>query len=214
MGSSSAGVRVNCGRVHKTAFLGGGLEFRLRVNDCTYTPAEDSELAIEAMRVLARRGRRYDSIVDIGTGSGVLALEAKTLLGAKRVVAVDSMICPALSARDNLPSSIMVAVCPYASCIRGSWDLAVVNPPYLPEDPPEFNVWSCAKEAGWAGGKGVMEALIKSAIRLASEVLVVSSTLSPIKTPDLLRSLGFKAELLAFKSFFMERIEVYWGWRS
>ena len=200
--------------MHEVAFTGGELELLLRVNDCTYAPAEDSQLAVEAMRVLAGRRGGYESVVDLGTGSGVLALAARMILGASRVVAVDSMYCPAISARENLPPDIMVVVCPYASCIRRSWDLAIVNPPYLPEAPPELNVWRCAPEAGWAGGEGVMEALIRSAARLAREVLVVSSTLSPIRITELLGELGFETELLASKPFFMERVEVYWGWRS
>ncbi|MCE4611590.1 MAG: 50S ribosomal protein L11 methyltransferase [Desulfurococcales archaeon] len=200
--------------MREVSFSGGGLEFKLSINDCTYEPAEDSELAVEAMSLLAERGRRYDSVIDVGAGSGILALAARRILRARRVAAVDAMICPATSARENLPPDVMVVVCPYASCIRGPWDLAVVNPPYLPEHPPRASVWDCSLEAGWAGGGGVMESLIRSVARLAREVLAVSSTLSPVRLPSLLSRLGFNVELLASRPFFMERVEVYWGWRS
>jgi release factor glutamine methyltransferase len=184
------------------------------VNDCTYEPAEDTVLAIEAMSRLESMGLRVESAVDIGSGSGALALAAREILGARRLAAVEYSLCAAQASRQTLPPDAVVAVCPFASCLRGPWDLAVVNPPYLPEKPVKASPWECSAELWWAGGSGVMEGMIRAAARLSRRVIAVQSTLSPVSASDILKSLGFNVRILAAESFFMERLEVVWAWRS
>ncbi len=186
---------------------------KLLVNECTYPPSDDTELLIEAMEELASRGRAYDSVIDIGSGSGVLALAAQKLLGATRLAAVDASFCAALSAKANLGARHLVAVCPNAACIRGRWDLAIVNPPYLDEEPGHVSPWNCEHKLWWAG-RGLMEAMVSAGASLAREVLVASSTLSPVDPKVILASKGLRVEVLASRSFFMERLEAVWAWRG
>lgn len=151
-------------------------------------------------------------MIDLGTGSGVLALAAREIFNAPLIVAVDIHECPAYSARRNLGSEPLVAVCRSASCISGFFDLAILNPPYLPIDPGSEGGCEGVEGLAWSGGGGVMEELIRASAGLASEVIAVYSSLSPVNPVALLEKLGFNTRILASKRFFMESLEVVHAW--
>lgn len=189
----------------------------LWVNECTYPPSDDSLLAVEAMRAMAESGAGYERVLDLGTGSGVLAVAAHRIFRPRLVAAVDSSWCAAESAARNLPPGSLVAVCRDARCLGGSWDLVIVNPPYLPEEPPEPPL-DCGGmlEASWRG-LGVAESMVGAAAGLGREVLVVYSSLTRPSPAEVLRGLGFRVEVLARRAFFMEEIVVARGvapWRG
>ncbi|BAN89893.1 methyltransferase [Aeropyrum camini SY1 = JCM 12091] len=192
-----------------------GGSMRVYINRCTYPPSDDTVLALEAMEALRREGRVYRSALDLGTGSGALALAALRVLGAWRVVAVDAYPCPALAARATLPPQALVALCPYASCVSGGFDIALVNPPYLPEKPPLPGGQGCSPTLAeaWAG-EGVMRGMLEAAGRLAREVLAVYSSLSGVTPQEVLGAMGFASRVLASERFFMERLEVVHAWRG
>ena len=184
------------------------------LNECTYNPSHDSLLAIEALKILRDRGASYDSVLDLGTGSGVLALASYILFKPRRLGAIDLSWCSLEAARMTLPSGALLALCDKGRCLRGGWDLVVVNPPYLPEEPPE-PPWGCGEmlEAAWSG-LGVVEGMVKAAAGLGREVLVVYSSLTRPRPPELLKRLGFHLEILVKQGFFMEELSVVYGVRS
>ncbi|MCE4613769.1 MAG: 50S ribosomal protein L11 methyltransferase [Desulfurococcales archaeon] len=198
-------IRLNVGPVG---------EIVLSINDCVYEPSDDSFLVAEALGKLRAEGRKYESIVDIGTGSGVLALVAYLLFKPRRLVAVDISPCSVLSARINLAGEVIVSRCYGASCLSGSWDLAVVNPPYLPL-PAIKEPYTCREmlEASWSG-LGVYEKLLHEASRLAREVLAIHSSLYPTSPEAVLVSRGFEYRILASAVFFMEKLVVIHAYKG
>ncbi|MCE4604203.1 MAG: class I SAM-dependent methyltransferase [Aeropyrum sp.] len=213
MGARSRSPREGCGGLRELEIDTRAGRLRVFVNECTYPPSDDSELAVEALAVLREEGRSYSSIIDLGSGSGVLALAAYKIFRPRIIAAVEAHRCPAVSSRLSLPSHLLVAICPSASCLKSVFDLAIVNPPYLPERPPRGDECGEVLARSWAG-EGVMEGMLGAAAGLAREVLAVYSSLSPIGVPEFFRRLGFSFRVLASRRFFMESVEVGHAWRG
>ena len=84
------------------------------------------------LRLLAAHLRSGERVIDLGTGSGILAMAARRL-GAGRVVAVDDDPAALAVARTNLAANGLKGRVTFvrsdaaAACSRGSFDLALVN---------------------------------------------------------------------------------------
>ncbi len=91
-----------------------------------YEPREDSEL-------LRKYVKRFASgnVLDMGTGSGVLAEEAVKKKNVKSVTAVD--INPEVKKYIKNPK-IKVIISDLFSKVKGKFDVIIFNPPYLPQD--------------------------------------------------------------------------------
>lgn len=143
-----------------------GLEFA--VSDAVLIPRPDTEVLVEqALRRLGERGPAGAAprVVDLGTGSGIVAIVLARLCGSATVSAVDLSPAALAVARTNAARH-GVAVrflegdwyCPLA---EETFDLIVANPPYvvagdphlqrdgLPFEPP------AALTDGVAGGDGL-----------------------------------------------------------
>ncbi|MCX8196461.1 MAG: 50S ribosomal protein L11 methyltransferase [Acidilobaceae archaeon] len=182
-------------------------EITLRLHPCVYEPAEDTYLAMEALWRLKLMGRSYESIVDVGTGSGALALFAYMAFRPPLVLATDISPFAVSVARQNLPPEVHVVRCSGLCSTRG-WELAILNPPYLPEKREEDGC-SGWLSAAWAG-EGAMEELVQEALSGASEVLLVYSSLSPFK-PELE---GIRRLRLASNKFFFEELYAELIWKG
>ncbi len=176
------------------------------MDDLVYQPDEDSFLMLDALqKINIEEGM---PALDMGTGSGILSVEMAKR-GAK-VTAVD--INPyALEATRQLAERIGVPVTLVHSNlfenVRGSYDLIVFNPPYVPtpdEEPHDL------ESIAWHGGRtglSVILPFLSSAPRFLNPsgrilLLVSSRTESPPAFP------GFSMCLLEKKSFFFERLFV------
>ncbi|GAA2543613.1 MULTISPECIES: HemK2/MTQ2 family protein methyltransferase [Streptomyces] len=163
-----------------------------------YAPQEDTELLIGA---LSDEPVPPDAdVLDVGTGSGALALEAARR--GTRVTAVDVSWRAACAARLNaLMAGVPVRVRRgnLFDPVRGeSFDLILTNPPYVPapggERPPRG-----AARAWDAGGDGrlVLDRICREApalLRPGGVLLLVQSALSsPELTLGHLREAGMKA---------------------
>ncbi len=192
--------------------------YRLVYCEKVYEPAEDTWLAAS---MIAGDGRGIRLCVDIGTGTGILALTCFTRLALHTVIAIDVNPCAAYCAKKNAEiwgAEIVVNVvqCSHATCIRGGIDgvLVVYNTPYLPVEEKPLD--DCLDEVATTGG--ISEALhaIGEAERIsggknACIVLVFSSLSNPQGDPlnDVLGSLhekGFRVESIRKQHFFFEDI--------
>lgn len=174
----------------------------LQVTDGVYAPQEDSWLLSGVLEASGlAEGRR---VLDICTGSGVLALEAARL-GAREVLAFD--LCPAAvecasgnAAASGLPVEVRLGTLQDAAQ-HGPFDLVVTNPPYVPSTlPPAGTGPDRAWDAG-ADGRVVLDelcALAPGLIPPGGALLLVQSEFSaPQQTVQMLTDSGFIAHTAA-----------------
>ena len=122
------------------AYLTGTREFwsvPLAVTPDVLIPRPETELLVE--RVLAGRVDGEPRILDLGTGSGALAIALARELPAARVVAVDVSpaavtVATANAARAGVAERVTVVVGSWTSPLDAAarFDVIVSNPPYVP----------------------------------------------------------------------------------
>lgn len=163
---------------------------------------------------LKSQGKAYDRIVDVGSGTGILALAAYKLFKPPVLAAIDISPYAVELSRRNLPPEVHVVRCFGLSCLESSWDLVILNPPYLPGEPPR-EPRGCLEwvEYAWSGS-GLMYELLLEAFNVSREVLTVYSTLSPVDSGALALKLGFKVERLGFRRFFYEELRAILAYRG
>ena len=126
------------------AYLVGEAEFRsrvFRVSPAVLIPRPDTEVLVEqALRRLP--GKESPTVLDLGTGSGIVAVSLALECPAARVVAVD-ISPPALAVAAGNAARLGAAI----ECLAGDWyaplagrrfDLIVANPPYIAADDPHL----------------------------------------------------------------------------
>jgi release factor glutamine methyltransferase len=102
------------------------------VDDRVLIPRPETELLVEVALKLATRGAR---VIDVGCGSGAIAISVERERPDLRVVAVD--VSPASLAvtarnRDRLGARVHLAASDVLAAIDGKLDLVLSNPPYIP----------------------------------------------------------------------------------
>jgi release factor glutamine methyltransferase len=110
-------------------YIRGRTEFfghELYVDDRVLIPRPETELLVEAAIARAPRGAR---VIDIGTGSGCIAVSLQRARPDLRVVATDVSIGALAVAKRN--GVIALVASDVLAAIRGSFDLIVANPPYI-----------------------------------------------------------------------------------
>ena len=112
---------------------------RLTVTPAVLVPRPETELLVE--RALALRDEEFGRVVDLGTGSGAIALTLASERPGWQVTATDVSEEALAIARSNAESLDLKRV----QFLLGSWfeplvgrtfDLIVSNPPYVAEDDP------------------------------------------------------------------------------
>ena len=119
------------------AYLVGTREFygrRFRVTPDVLIPRPETELLVEeALAHLPRSAPR--SVLDLGTGSGCIALTIACERPTARVIAVDASAAALEIARGNagtLGASVEFIESDWFACLSGRrFDLIVANPPYV-----------------------------------------------------------------------------------
>jgi release factor glutamine methyltransferase len=127
-------------------YLTGEQEFYglpLRVTSDTLIPRPETELLVEAVLAWAALQARPLRILDVGTGTGAIALALATHLPQAEIVACDLSAAALAVARDNgerldlaarvsfVQSDLLDALTPELDA-GGLFDAVVSNPPYVP----------------------------------------------------------------------------------
>ncbi|MEU6589825.1 HemK2/MTQ2 family protein methyltransferase [Streptomyces sp. NPDC046881] len=166
-----------------------------------YAPQDDTELLAEALdEVAPPPGTR---VLDVGTGSGALALAAARR-GAE-VTAVDVSRRAVWTARLNAWLSRLPVRTRRGNLfapVRGrTYDLILANPPYVPA--PETGRGPRGRAVAWDAGRDgrlLLDRICEEAPALLSPggmLLIVHSALSgPERTLELLRDAGLKAAVV------------------
>lgn len=128
-------------RHEPVAYITGEREFFGRpfhVTPAVLIPRPETELVVEAALECARlRTPAALSVLDVGTGSGCLAVTLACELPGAAVTATDVSLDALVVARDNaarhhVADRIAAVEGPLLANQLGPWDLIVSNPPYVP----------------------------------------------------------------------------------
>jgi len=171
-----------------------------------YEPQEDSNLL---KKYVSRHAKGY--VLDMGTGSGILAMEAAKCKNVNKVAAVDiqdEIIEHLKKTVKNRKIKFMQSDL-FRAVKKSKFDTILFNPPYLPED-------ARLKDITLDGGKKGYEVLQKffenAGIHLKKDgkILIVFSSLTKKKKVDeMIKSSGFSAKMLEKKHIFFEDLYVY-----
>ncbi len=194
--------------MRKTVFHG----IRLIIPETVYEPAEDTKLILEALEELSPEGKLA---ADVGCGSGILSIYLARSF--ERVIGMD--VNPdALSAlRENaslneVSDKILMVCSDVISPLRVKLDLAVFNPPYLPESPRKEDLLTYS----WCGGRRGREVLdrfllqVRDAVRDGGHVIFLQTERNGVpETETLLSSLGFRGQILKERKLYFDRLLVW-----
>ena len=190
-------------RREPVAYILGEWGFRrltLNVDRRALIPRPETEIVVE--RCLARlEGLESPAVLDVGTGSGAIALAIADEHPGARVVGIDASEDALALARDNVERTGLTVELRqrdvFAGLPAGPWHLVVSNPPYVtPEEietlMPDVRDWE-PHEA--LVGRGVADAVAHCSLDVLSPggalVLEVGDGQAP-EVVDLLERLGYR----------------------
>jgi len=191
-------------RREPTAYILGEWGFRdlvLRVDPRVLVPRPDTETVVE--RALAHVHDLPEPLVlDIGTGSGAIALAVASEHPGARVVATDiSADALALAAenraRAGLESRVELVLGHLVAGLRGPFDLVVSNPPYVPPEewdslPPEIRLYEPYEAVVGTGQTDAIARRAREVLRPGGWLVLESYD---TRAPDVaagLRALGYE----------------------
>jgi release factor glutamine methyltransferase len=154
-----------------------------------YQPEADTFLLLRAAQTEVRAG---DRVLEIGTGSGMIAAG---LDSAHCIVATDINPHAAASAREK---GVSVVRTDLFNGIRGTFDLILFNPPYLPTQPGDrIDDWLEYALDGGEDGRAVIERFsygVGQRLAPQGRILLLISSLTGISAvTDIFSRQGFVA---------------------
>lgn len=169
-----------------------------------YEPQEDSYLLLKYVKKYS-----FGEVLDIGTGSGILAEGALNSKKVKSVLAVDINKEAIKLVKSK---GINAKISNLFSKVKGRFDAIIFNPPYLPVDINEDQE-SRISTTGGKKGYEILERFFKNVkIHLNKNgiILVVFSSLTnKRKVIGIIKKNGFKFKLLEKKKISFEELFVY-----
>lgn len=182
-----------------------------------YEPAEDSFLLVDVVLAGHLGGRR---VVELGCGSGLASIAAAK--GGASVIAVDTnpeavRLARANARRNEVP--VRVVQGDLLSALRGTVDVVLFNPPYLPtSDEDEAGARRTRLFEAWDAGPQGIDVVMCLAEQLgqghmaAKELLLVTSTLQDGGALSRrFRGLGYEGDVVREVKVPWEGLSV-WKW--
>ena len=152
-----------------------GLDFG--ICESVLVPRPETELAVELALRLAPRGGR---VVDLGTGSGCIAVAVKTQRPDLRVAATDASFAALRAAAANAAAhgaDIAFVQGDWLACLGGPLDCIVANPPYVAENDPALQALRSeppgALIAGSDGLRAIRSIVAQAPGRMASRAWLI-----------------------------------------
>ncbi len=185
-----------------------------KVFEKVYEPAEDSFLAADT---LTQNVKENETVLDIGTGCGILAIIAAKK--ARKVTATDinpeATKCAELNAENNrVKSKVAVRRGSLFDAIpkTAKFDVILFNAPYLPCPQSEQRTVLGRAWAGGPTGREVIDRFIAEVphhLKKNGRILLVQSSLTDLdETLRRFQETGLKAQVVAEKKVAFERIVV------
>jgi release factor glutamine methyltransferase len=171
------------------------------VDEHVYEPAEDTFLIAEKMRVT-----EDDTVLDMGTGCGILAVLAAEK--AKSVLAVDvnpyALQCAVKNSENNgVKERIDFRQGDLFHPIKQNerFSLILFNAPYLPSEPDEEKSWIGKAWAGGRNGRKILDRFVMDASNFLADrgrIQLVQSSLSDVnRTIEMFSELDLQATVAA-----------------
>jgi release factor glutamine methyltransferase len=179
----------------------------IRDIDQVYQPAEDSHLLATTV---AERVAPDDRVLDVGTGSGYVAVLVQEQTGAS-VVGADLNPLACAEARDRgVPVLRGDLVAPFG---EDTFDVVCFNPPYLPSAPEGvWDDWMEAAVTGGEDGRAVIEQFLDDVGRVlrhdGTVYLLISTVTGLEEVQDIADEAGFRAIVITEESHSFERLLV------
>jgi release factor glutamine methyltransferase len=168
-----------------------------------YYPSDDSYLMLDALARLPLQGKK---VLDIGTGSGILALFCAS--HGAQVTASDidvSALRQAQNAAEALGLKLETTLSNMFSEVHEQFDLVLFNPPYLPSS----TIHDRTVDGGSGGtmlSKRFLKELPRYLKRDGTALLLASSLNETASWPERYRE--FQFSLVARRSLFFEELQV------
>ena len=184
-------------------------EFILNTHDNVYVPAEDSYMLAENLQI-----KPGQSVLEIGTGSGIVAMYASRLAGSVTATDINFDACELArkNFEDNSIDNIEILFGNMFEPVENrKFDVILFNTPYLPTEEGEVldDTINYAFDGGLNGRKVIDLFLdeVKNHLNDGGIVQMIQSSLSG-NDETLMRfdEMGFIAEIAASEHFFFEDI--------
>ncbi len=175
------------------------------ISECegVYPPREDSYLLLEAAEV-----REGDRLLDIGTGTGIIAIAAALEGAAVAATDIDdrALKCTEMNLKRN-GVEIELVKTDVAEGLKEKFDVITFNPPYLPESGIDYGDISLALESE-DRGSALIKRFLSTAPRLLRNGGRAYFVASSHTNPRFLEKMG-KTWKMAEKSLFFESLYVF-----
>ena len=184
-------------------------DFIINTDDNVYVPAEDSYLLADNLEI-----KEGQSVLEIGTGSGIVAMYASRLTDTITVTDINSDACllAERNFKDNNIKNVEILFGNLFEPVENrKFDVILFNTPYLPTEDDEVidDTINYAFDGGLNGRKVIDIFLdeVGNHLNDGGIVQMLQSSLSGNQeTLDKLDELGFIAEIKASEHFFFEDI--------
>lgn len=184
-------------------------DFKINIDDNVYIPAEDSYLLADNLEI-----KQGQSVLEIGTGSGIVAMYASRLTDNITVTDINFDACELArkNFEDNGIENIEILFGNLFEPVKNrKFDVILFNTPYLPTEEDEVldDTINYAFDGGLNGRKVIDLFLNEVGNHLNDNGIlqIIQSSLSGNEeTLEKLDQLGFVSEIVAKEHFFFEDI--------
>lgn len=184
-------------------------DFKINIDDNVYIPAEDSYLLADNLEI-----KQGQSVLEIGTGSGIVAMYASRLTDNITVTDINFDACELArkNFEDNGIENIEILFGNLFEPVKNrKFDVILFNTPYLPTEEDEVldDTINYAFDGGLNGRKVIDLFLNEVGNHLNDNGIlqIIQSSLSGNEeTLEKLDQLGFVSEIAAKEHFFFEDI--------